>query len=61
MVVGEGMSHNVGIAARATNALASAKVNIQMFTQGSSEVSMVFATFKENCEKALKALYEAFF
>lgn len=61
MVVGEGMSHNVGIAARATKALASVKVNIQMFTQGSSEVSMVFATSKADCEKALKALYEEFF
>ncbi|TYS50937.1 aspartate kinase [Bacillus infantis] len=61
MVVGEGMRHNVGTMARASKALAAAKVNIEMINQGSSEVSMMFGV-KENDEKrAVKALYEEFF
>src|SRR5579875_2746387 len=42
MVVGEGMRRNVGTMARASKALAKAKVNIEMINQGSSEVSMMF-------------------
>jgi len=61
MVVGEGMIHTVGIAARATNALAKAKVNIEMINQGSSEVSMMFGTKANDAKVAVKTLYEEFF
>ena len=42
MVVGEGMQHTIGLAARATGALAGAGINLEMLNQGSSEVSMMF-------------------
>ncbi len=61
VVVGEGMKHSIGIAAMATQALSQAKVNISMISQGSSEVSMVFAVKTEDCERGVRALYEAFF
>ena len=61
MVVGEGMRHTVGIASRATNALASAKVNIEMINQGSNEVSMMFGIKSEDMEIAVQALYTEYF
>ena len=61
MVVGEGMRQTVGIASRATQALAGAKVNIEMINQGSNEVSMMFGTKSEDMETAVQALYAEFF
>ncbi|WP_342431877.1 aspartate kinase [Neobacillus sp. FSL H8-0543] len=61
MVVGEGMRRNVGTMARASKALAKAKVNIEMINQGSSEVSMMFGVKEVDEKKAVNALYEEFF
>ena len=61
MVVGEGMRHTVGIASRATGALAGASVNIEMINQGSNEVSMMFGIKSNDMETAVQALYTEFF
>lgn len=61
MIVGEGMRHNVGTTARASKALAAAKVNIEMINQGSSEVSMMFGVKNKDEVKAVQALYKEFF
>ncbi len=61
MVVGEGMRYTVGLAHRATAALADAGVNIEMMNQGASEISMMFGVKSVDRKKAVKALYEAFF
>lgn len=61
MIVGEGMKRNVGITAKATYALATAKVNIEMINQGSSEVSMMFGVKGEDADRAVAAIYQAFF
>ena len=61
MVVGEGMRHTVGIASRATHALAGANVNIEMINQGSNEVSMMFGIKSGDMETAVQALYAEFF
>lgn len=61
MVVGEGMRHTVGMAARATGALSKAGVNLEMINQGSSEVSMMFGVVADDSVKAVKALYKEFF
>ncbi len=61
MLVGEGMRHNVGTTARASQALADAGVNIEMISQGSSEVSMMFGIKAVQEETAVRALYDAFF
>jgi aspartate kinase len=61
MVVGEGMHYTVGMAARATAALAAAGVNIEMLNQGASEISMMFGVKAADRDRAVKALYEAFF
>jgi aspartate kinase len=61
MLVGEGMRHAVGIAARMTGALARAKVNIEMINQGSSEVSIMFGIKAPDSDRAVRALYAEFF
>jgi aspartate kinase len=55
------MSQSVGLATRATGAISRAGVNIEMITQGSSEVSMAFAVRGTSAKKAVRALYEEFF
>jgi aspartate kinase len=61
MVVGEGMHYAVGMAARATRALADAGVNIEMMNQGASEISMMFGVKAQDRARAVQALYRAFF
>lgn len=60
VIVGEGMSHTIGVSARATTAFAKAGVNIEMINQGSSEVSMIFGIKAGDSEKAVRALYDEF-
>lgn len=61
MLVGEGMRYTVGVAARATQAFADAKVNIEMINQGSSEISMMFGVKAVDREAAVRSLYAKFF
>jgi len=61
MIVGEGMMHTVGIASRATKALADARVNIAVINQGASEVSIMFGFKAEDAVNAIRALYNEFF
>lgn len=61
MVVGEGMERTVGMAAKATTALAKANINLEMINQGSSEVSMMFGVKEEVVVDAVRALYQAYF
>jgi len=60
-VVGMGMKHTLGIAARAAGALASASVNIELINQGPSEISMVFGVKQTDGPSAIRALYREFF
>ena len=61
MIVGEKMKSHVGVTATAAKALSENEINIQMISQGSSEVSIMFVVSKDQEEKAIKALYNAFF
>lgn len=61
MIVGEGMRYHIGIASKATAALARAGVNIEMMNQGSSEISMMFGVKDKDRVEAVRSLYKAFF
>ena len=61
VIVGEGMRHNTGLAARAATAISNTGANIEMINQGSSEVSLVFGVRSEFEDQILKGLYEEFF
>lgn len=60
MVVGENMRFHVGIAAKATRAIADAGVSIEMMNQGASEISMMFGVKEDVCAAAVRSLYDAF-
>jgi aspartate kinase len=49
------------MAAKATQAMFSAGVNLEMINQGASEISMMFAVKDSDREKALRALGKTFF
>ena len=61
VIVGEGMRHNTGLAARAATAISQTGANIEMINQGSSEVSLVFGVRTIYEDQILKGLYEEFF
>ena len=61
MIVGENMKSHVGVTATATSDLSDQNVNLAMISQGASEVSVMFVVKTEEKEKALQALYAAFF
>ena len=59
-VVGEGMTHQVGIAAKAFCALRDAGVNVSVINQGASEFNIIIGVSPEDYEPALRALYRAY-
>lgn len=59
-VVGQGMVHTVGIAARVFAALAEAGINIRLINQGSSELNIIVGVSSEDYESAIRAIYNAF-
>lgn len=61
MLVGRGMTKNVGVLAGATAAFAKAKINIRMINQGSSEVSIMFGVEAKDAKNSVIALYNEFF
>lgn len=59
-VVGEGMSHTIGVAARVFTSLAKTRVNVRVINQGASEVNIIVGVAPEDFERAVQALYEEF-
>jgi aspartate kinase len=61
MIVGEDMKNHIGVTATATKALSDKHINLEMISQGSSEVSVMFVTQTEQEKQAVRSLYNAFF
>jgi len=59
-IVGEGMAHTVGIAAKVFNALAAASVNVRLINQGSSELNIIVGVAPDDYPNAVRALYKTF-
>jgi len=59
MIVGEGMRYAVGMASKATTALADSGINIEMINQGSSEISIMFGVKDADRKAAVEALARA--
>ena len=60
-IVGSGMRHTIGIAARVTDALARAAINIEMIIQGPSELTMILGFKAADAGEAVRAIYNEFF
>lgn len=59
-VVGHGMASVQGISGKIFTALAGADVNVNMISQGSSEISIIIGIKEDDFEIAVEALYKAF-
>ncbi len=60
-LVGEGMKHNRGIAARFLTAISSAGVNVEVIAQGSTECAIAVVVRGEDAQPATRACHTAFF
>lgn len=60
-IVGEGMKNTPGIGARIFGALAGAKVNIEMVSEGASEINLTLVVDERDVEKAVRVLHNEFF
>ena len=60
-VVGEGMKQTPGIAARIFGALARAKVNIEMVSEGASEINLTIVVHEKSVDDAVRVLHDEFF
>jgi aspartate kinase len=60
-VVGEGMKHTPGIAARIFGALARARVNIEMVSEGASEINLTLVVDEQEVNRAVRVLHDEFF
>jgi aspartokinase/homoserine dehydrogenase 1 len=60
-LVGEGMKHYRGIAARFLTAISSAGVNVEVIAQGSTEVAIAVVVEGHDAQSATRACHTAFF
>ncbi|MGX6978051.1 aspartate kinase [Vagococcus elongatus] len=60
-IVGEGMKSAIGVAARATQSFADADINLEMISQGNSEVTMLFCIEERYLNRGIRAIYDAYF
>ncbi len=64
-IVGEGMRHTVGVAAKITSAMAKNKINVEVIDQGPSERNIIIGIDceedKSKAKEAVKVLYNEFF
>ena len=58
-VVGMGLVRNIGVAAKVTQALSDAGINIRMLNQGTSEINVIIGVESQDFKKASRAIYEA--
>jgi aspartokinase/homoserine dehydrogenase 1 len=60
-LVGDGMKHYRGIAARFLSAISAAGVNVEVIAQGSTECAITVVVEKQAAQAALRACHTAFF
>lgn len=60
-VVGEGLRRSEGIAAGVFAAVAEKRINIEMISQGASEINLTFVVKEEDAPEAVRAVHQRFF
>jgi len=60
-VVGEGMRNTPGISGRVFTTLGNNQINVEMISQGASEINITFIIDGNNTEKAVKMLHDEYF
>ena len=60
-LVGNGMKNSVGLAGRIFQSVAKNNINIEMISQGASEINLGFIVDEKDAEKAVQCLHKEFF
>jgi len=60
-VVGSGMKHTPGISAKTFGVLGKNKINVEMISQGASEINIGFVVKEEDADRAIRLLHSEFF
>jgi aspartate kinase len=60
-VVGEGMRHMPGVAGRTFAALGKNKVNLEMISQGASEINITFVVDDKDADNAVRVLHKEYY
>ncbi|MBI4452060.1 lysine-sensitive aspartokinase 3 [Candidatus Woesearchaeota archaeon] len=60
-VVGEGMRHMTGLAGRTFTAMGKNNINIEMISQGASEINITFIVDSKDAAKAVQVLHREYF
>ncbi len=60
-IVGEGMKNTPGIAGRTFTALGKGNINIEMVSQGASEINITFIVDDNDAENAINVLHDEYF
>jgi aspartate kinase len=60
-IVGEGMKHTPGIGARIFSALGASGINIEMVSEGASEINLTLVVDENQAASAVKVLHKEFF
>lgn len=60
-VVGEGMRNTPGVSGRTFSVLGKNKINIEMISQGASEINITFVVDGKDAENAVKVLHKEYF
>ena len=60
-VVGEGISTNVGVAAKVLLSIAEAGINVRMIDAGCSELNIIIGVDDDDYEKTIRALYDGLY
>jgi aspartate kinase len=60
-VVGEGMRHTAGLAGRIFTTIGNAGVNIEMVSEGASEINLTLLVDEQDVEKTVRCLHDEFF
>lgn len=60
-VVGEGMRHTTGLAGRTFTAMGKNNINIEMISQGASEINITFIVDSRDAAKAVQVLHKEYF
>ena len=60
-IIGHGMQQNYGVSARIFNAVASNRINVVLSGSGASDLVSYLVVKKEDKEKSVREIYNAFF
>ncbi len=60
-IIGEGLRNTPGIAGKTFTALGKYKINVEMISQGASEINLTFIIDGKYAEKAVKILHKVYF